>query len=228
MNGVIGLMVFGVLGAVLGLDMVSFPQAMISRPIVAATIAGAVAGNAGAGLLMGAVLELFALETLPFGASRYPEWGSASVVGGALFAVQPSGSMGALVVATLAALIAAWASGWSMVQHRRIVGRWVEQTRARVESGSGDAVVGLQLRGLTADLARGGLVTITGLALFRPVASMVLTAARISGPASRALSVAVACAVAASAVWKAVHATKGTSWLLLAGAAVGAALVFAT
>ena len=34
-------------------------------------------------------LELIALETLPFGASRYPEWGSASVVGGAIFASQP-------------------------------------------------------------------------------------------------------------------------------------------
>ena len=39
------------------------------------------------GLLLGAALELIALETLPFGASRYPEWGSASVVGGAIFAI---------------------------------------------------------------------------------------------------------------------------------------------
>ena len=35
---------------------------------------------------MSTVLELIALETLPVGASRYPEWGSAAVVGGALFA----------------------------------------------------------------------------------------------------------------------------------------------
>ena len=32
------------LGALLGLDVVSFPQAMISRPIVSATLAGALAG----------------------------------------------------------------------------------------------------------------------------------------------------------------------------------------
>ena len=71
------------LGALLGLDVVSFPQAMISRPIVAATLAGAFIGYPQAGLLIGVVLELIALDTLPFGASRYPEWGSAGVVGGA-------------------------------------------------------------------------------------------------------------------------------------------------
>jgi PTS system mannose-specific IIC component len=78
------------LGGFLGMDVVTFPQAMISRPIVAATVAGAFIGNPTAGLVMGAVLELLALEMLPFGASRYPEWGSASVVGGALFAAQPA------------------------------------------------------------------------------------------------------------------------------------------
>ena len=80
----IDLVPLALLGGLLGLDVVSFPQAMISRPLVAATLAGAIGGNAMAGLLVGAVLEFVALETLPFGASRYPEWGSAAVVGGAL------------------------------------------------------------------------------------------------------------------------------------------------
>ena len=78
------LLPIAVLGAVLGLDVVGFPQAMISRPLVAATLGGALVGNAAAGLLLGALLELFALETLPFGASRYPEWGSAAAAAGAL------------------------------------------------------------------------------------------------------------------------------------------------
>ena len=83
------LLPLALLGAVLGLDVVTFPQAMVSRPLVSATLAGAFAGRTEAGLLAGATLELFALETLPFGASRYPEWGSASVVGGALAAGAP-------------------------------------------------------------------------------------------------------------------------------------------
>ncbi|OYV73746.1 MAG: hypothetical protein B7Z72_01815, partial [Gemmatimonadetes bacterium 21-71-4] len=58
------------LGGVAGLDTVSFPQAMISRPLVAATLGGMLAGAPMHGLLVGAVLELIALETLPVGASR--------------------------------------------------------------------------------------------------------------------------------------------------------------
>ena len=37
-----------ILGALLGLDVVSFPQAMVSRPIIAATLAGAFIGHASA------------------------------------------------------------------------------------------------------------------------------------------------------------------------------------
>jgi mannose/fructose/N-acetylgalactosamine-specific phosphotransferase system component IIC len=51
-----------ILGGVLGLDVVSFPQAMISRPLVAATVAGALIGQAASGLLLGAALELIALD----------------------------------------------------------------------------------------------------------------------------------------------------------------------
>ena len=109
------------LGALLGLDVVSFPQAMVSRPIVASTLAGTLVGNPPAGLLIGVVLEMIALDTLPFGASRYPEWGSAAVVGGALFAAQPMGMPGALPASMLAALLTASISGWSMVVLRRLI-----------------------------------------------------------------------------------------------------------
>ena len=45
MNG-FDLIPFVALGALVGLDVVSFPQMMISRPLVAATVAGALAGDA--------------------------------------------------------------------------------------------------------------------------------------------------------------------------------------
>ncbi|MEX2178650.1 MAG: PTS sugar transporter subunit IIC, partial [Gemmatimonadaceae bacterium] len=96
------------LGALLGLDTVSFPQAMLSRPIVAATLGGALMGAPMGGLIIGATLELIALETLPFGASRYPEWGSAAVVGGALFASRPEQPAGGMAMAIIAALATAW------------------------------------------------------------------------------------------------------------------------
>ena len=88
----IELLPLALLGGMLGLDVVSFPQAMISRPLVGATVAGAFVGDPCTGLLVGATLELIALETLPFGASRYPEWGSAAVVGGALSAAHATRS----------------------------------------------------------------------------------------------------------------------------------------
>ena len=101
----------GLLGAVLGLDTVSFPQALLSRPLIAATLGGALLGSPLSGLLVGAALELIALETLPFGASRYPEWGSASVVAGALVASQPTHPAGALTTAIIAGLTTAWFGG---------------------------------------------------------------------------------------------------------------------
>lgn len=101
------LMPLAALGAVLGLDVVSFPQAMISRPIVASTLAGAMLGQPVRGLIMGVALEFFALESMPFGASRYPEWGSAAVVGGALFAMTPDDMPAAMTLSVLAALVAA-------------------------------------------------------------------------------------------------------------------------
>jgi PTS system mannose-specific IIC component len=157
------------LGALLGLDVVSFPQAMVSRPIVAATLAGAFIGNPPAGLLIGVVLEMIALDTLPFGASRYPEWGSAGVVGGAIFAAQPPAMPGALPASLLAALLTASISGWSMVVLRRLIASRLAHTRDRMEEGSRDALLSLHISGMSMDLLRGGLVTIMAMMIFAPL-----------------------------------------------------------
>ena len=86
---------------------------MISRPIVAATLAGALVGEPATGSSPASMLELIALETLPFGASRYPEWGSAAVVGGAISAALHAEPAGTVTVGVLAALATAWVGGWS-------------------------------------------------------------------------------------------------------------------
>lgn len=216
------------LGAVLGLDVVSFPQAMISRPIAAATLAGALLGRPGHGLVAGAMLELFALETLPFGASRYPEWGSASVVGGALYAAQPNGSAGALTVAICAALVTASAGTWTMVWHRQLIARWAAGMREALTSGSADAVTALQLRGLTSDAARGGLLTAIALLCFVPLERVVLGRWTYSDAESRAVLAIFAGAVAGGAIWKIVHSTKAAPLFLLGGIAVGSLLLLVT
>ena len=144
------LLPLALLGGVLGLDVVSFPQAMLSRPLVGATIAGAFVGQPAAGLLIGAILELVAIETLPFGASRYPEWGSAAVVGGVLFGTAGGSRAAALLFAVVATLFAAWAGGYTMVWLRRFNATLARRRAPGLERGSGRAVVGLQLLCMTA------------------------------------------------------------------------------
>lgn len=214
------------LGAVLGLDVVSFPQAMISRPLVAATLGGALVGQAGRGLIAGVVLELFALETLPFGASRYPEWGSAAVVGGALYALQSNPTPGSLAISVFAALITASVGGWSMVQHRRLLARWAGTNREALAAGSTDAIVRMQLQGLCADLIRAGLLTALGMAVWVPLTRALLATWTVAAVPSRELVVVLAGATAAAAVWKVTHATKGARWFMLAGLLGGCAAAY--
>jgi PTS system mannose-specific IIC component len=67
-------------GTLVALDLVSVPQAMIARPIVAGAVAGWMCGDLDAGLRVGLLFELFALDVLPVGAVRYPDYGPATVV----------------------------------------------------------------------------------------------------------------------------------------------------
>ena len=213
------------LGAVLGLDVVSFPQAQISRPLVAATLAGALTGHAMNGLLVGATLELIALETLPVGASRYPEWGSAAVVGGALFATVGAQGAGAMSLAVLATLATAWVGGWTMVLLRRLNGLVARRARPAFTRGSRGAIAGVQLFGLVADLLRGGLLTLAAFAVFGPLMEASVALWGTDPRISRAVVVSLAAAVAAAAVWKLFHGTEYARLLLLGGLAGGLALL---
>jgi len=224
---VVSLVPLALLGGLLGLDVVSFPQAMISRPLVASTLAGALAGDTKSGLLLGAVLELIALETLPFGASRYPEWGSASVVGGAIFASRTAHVTGALTLGMLAALATTWVGGWTMVKLRRLNARWAAGRREALDAGARGAVVSLQLSGMTADLVRGTLLTAIAYIILSPIATACIRSWTIPPQLSRSIDVAVAASVAGGAAWKLFHSTVGARWFFVGGLAVGLFLLFA-
>ena len=213
------------LGALLGLDVVSFPQAQISRPLVAATVAGALLGDAMSGLLVGATLELIALETLPVGASRYPEWGSAAVVGGALFARFTEHGPGAMALAVLAALATAWVGGWTMVSLRKLNGLVARTARPAFDRGSFPAIAGVQLVGLVADFIRGALLTLVALLAFGPVVRASTALWSTDPRISRAVVVTLAVAVAAAAVWKLFHGTEYARLLFLGGLVGGLSLL---
>jgi len=217
------------LAGIFGLDVVSFPQAMISRPIVAATVGGAIFGAPVAGLACGAALECLALESLPVGASRYPEWGSASIVAGAIAAHgATSTSMplaAAFVVAVMVGIATAWFGGWCMVRLRRFIASVARPRLDRIAAGSRRTVVGLQLFGMTADLIRGSLI---GVAAYIPARVLVqLCEERWHAPEELSRAVVVTCvaAVAATAVWKDFHAISLTRRIFLASLAVGTLLV---
>jgi PTS system mannose-specific IIC component len=134
-------------------------------------------------------------------------------------------SPGALTVAVLAGLIAAWVGGWSMVQLRKLNARFARARHDAVASGSKRVVEGLQVFGLTADLVRGAALTFIMLALAVPAQTFILARWGSDPRVSRAVVVAVAASVAAGAVWKVVHAAPGARWLLLGGLGIGLTLL---
>ena len=226
MTNLLDVLPIALLGGVLGLDVVSFPQAMISRPLVAATLAGALIGEALGGLLLGAALELIALETLPFGASRYPEWGSASVVGGAILAANPDHPAGAMTVSVLAALGTTWVGGWTMVKLRQLNAVWAGRRRGALEAGARGTVISLQLMGMTADLARGVVLTGVAYLALAPLAAWCLAHWSMNATLSRAIVVAAAASVAGGAAWKLFHSTTGARWFFVGGLAIGFFFLF--
>lgn len=154
----LGLLLWGTIVAV---DLVTVPQGMLSRPLVAATVAGAMAGDTFAGMIVGAVLELYALEVLPIGASRYPDYGPASVAAGATAALVPDASQ--IGVAGLVALPLAVLGGWSLHMHRRHNARSIEGKIGLVSAGDARALWHLQREGLLRDARRGLALSLAGL-----------------------------------------------------------------
>jgi mannose/fructose/N-acetylgalactosamine-specific phosphotransferase system component IIC len=215
------LLPLSMLGGLLGLDVVCFPQMMISRPLVGATVAGAFVGDTMTGLLVGATLELIALATLPFGASRYPEWGSAGVVGGAISAALHAEPAGTVTVGVLATLATAWVGGWTLVK-LRVWNAWLaRRKRGALEHGSRGAVVGLQLAGLTSDLVRAMLLTAVAYGLIFPVARAMVAVWSFDEHLSRAVTVGAASAVAAAAAWTIFHSARGARWYFAGGLLIG-------
>ena len=188
-------------GAFAGLDLVSVPQAMLGRPLVAGFLGGAVEGRPLAGLATGAVLELFAFETLPVGASRYPDWGPAAAAAGALAALRggpwDSAWMVGIMVVTL---VAAWLGGLSLILVRRLNAVRLHRRAEALEQGDARSLGVLQAAGILTDLVRAAVLTGFTFAVGERVARHV----ELSWRAPRAVAdVAVVGTALGVAVWSA-------------------------
>lgn len=152
-----------VLGGIVGLDATSVAQAMISRPLVAGALTGALLGSPIEGILVGAILEVFDLAILPIGAARYPEGGTAAVAAAAgyIAAAADSATMpGMLLIAVVFGLAWERLAGTSVVLTRRA-------NEALLHAGDPSDARSVERRHLlaiVADFVRGAGVTVVGAA----------------------------------------------------------------
>lgn len=150
-------------GTIVGVDLVSAPQGLLSRPLVAAAVTGWLLGDVAAGLQVGLVLECFALDVLPVGAAKYPDYGPGAV-GATLYASGGKG-LGVLGVATGIGLAMAVVGGWSLLWIRHANTRAVQRQAAALAAGDRSAIRGLQREGLLRDIARSAILTLLAIAL---------------------------------------------------------------
>jgi PTS system mannose-specific IIC component len=170
---------------------------------------------------LGVLLELVALGTLPFGASRYPEWGTASVVGGVLVAQGAEAPVGLLALSLFAALLTAALSGESMVWLRQWNGARVRRLRPLLDAGEPGVLERLHVRGLALDLLRGGAVTAVALLLLTPMVRTLLPLWTGAAAGERAALAGLCAALGAATIWTLVRGTRVALGLAVAGLAVG-------
>jgi len=150
-------------GTLVGIDLVTVPQAMIARPLVAGAVAGALVGDLGTGLRIGVLFELLQHDILHLGAARYPEYGPATV-GAVSAAHAASGALG-LGLGAVVGLLTGLLGGVSMTAVRRLNTRAVHRAAPALEAGDVNTLVRLHVTSLLRDGARAACVTAIGLGL---------------------------------------------------------------
>lgn len=208
-------------GTLVGLDLVSVPQALISRPLVAGCVAGWIAGDLEAGLRAGVLFELFALDVLPIGAVRYPDYGPATVAAAALGTGAPW-ELGLGLGATLG-LVLSVLGGGSLQLVRRLNANAIQHRAAALRAGESSAIRRLQYGGLARDALRGAVLTALGL-----LAAWALAAwARLDQATALGLTlVTIGCGLAAAVNGALRSAGRGARLRWLA-AGVGAGILLA-
>ena len=169
-------------GTLVGLDLVSMPQAMIARPLVAGAVAGAMLGDLKIGLQLGVIFELFQYDILPMGAVRYPEYGPATVAAvgaahaaaSALALAEAERQLGAVGLGVVVGLVTGLLGGISIHLMRRVNTWAVRRNTDALERGDVSVLVRLHVMSILRDAARGALVTAVGLALAAGVGDLLV------------------------------------------------------
>lgn len=201
-----------------GLDLVSVLQTLLSRPLIVGAAAGALAGDVEAGLRVGALLELFALDVVPVGSSRYPDFGAATVAATLIAAGHDWPVV--LGVAAGAGIVLGIAAGTTLPMTRRLSAVTVQRFSDRLGRGDAAAVARVHWTCLGYDVGRSALVGAIAVGIGALVA-----ATGWSPPA--ALGMALTTVALAGGAWSVAHgavasARSGPRWRwVAAGTAVG-------
>jgi mannose/fructose/N-acetylgalactosamine-specific phosphotransferase system component IIC len=212
------------LGAIVALDATSFGQLMLSRPLVAGTLAGAVVGMALEGALIGALIEVLSLGILPVGASRYPETGTAAVAAVGTLGLSSAAPLPEVLLLTLVyGLIWQRAFGATVIAERYLNERLVhacDDDRLDLH----DSVERWHLTSMTVDLLRGAALTLLALVLGVPLLRLAVSAMRLpSGVAALAVSCAAVAVLLGTA--RVFDDSPRSAFLLLLGVLCGSALL---
>lgn len=211
-------------GTLVGIDLVSLPQMMIARPIVAGTVAGAILGDFETGLKLGVVFELLQYDILPVGAVRYPEYGPATVAAVAT-AHAAVGALG-LGLGAVVGLVTGLVGGITMHLMRRINSRIVNGASVALESGDPQVLLRLHVGGILRDGARAALVTALGLALAWTVPPHIIGVLTPRGEMLLAVAaIAAALAAGAAGTLRLVGRGPNLAWF---AAGLGGGIVAAT
>lgn len=153
--------VLALIGGIVGVDATSLGQAMVSRPLVAATLGAWVFGRPADGLILGVALELFELCILPVGAARTPEGGTGALAAGAAYAAAAPAGIAPVPLALAIAfgLVAERLAGETVVLLRRVNGRLVGD-RALDALRDARAMAVRHLAGIGLDFVRGSAVSL--------------------------------------------------------------------
>jgi mannose/fructose/N-acetylgalactosamine-specific phosphotransferase system component IIC len=213
------------LGAVVALDATSFGQLMLSRPLVAGTLAGAVVGMPLEGAMTGALLEALSFSILPVGAARYPETGTAAVA-----AVGSLGLSGVAATPPVLLLVLVYGLGWQRLFGATVVaGRYINERLVHAGelglSGRLDRMIERRhVASMLLDLLRGGTVTGVALAIGVPLLRLAAPAWTLGGQVA-AVVVSAAAAGALAGAARLFGGTRRDVYLLVAGAVFGVALL---
>src|ERR1043165_7532753 len=130
-------------GTLVGVDLVSLPQIMIARPLVAGTVAGAILGDIPTGLKLGVIFDLLQYDILPVGAVRYPEYGPATVA--AVATAHASAGVLGLGLGALVGLVTGLIGGITINLLRRVNSWVVHAAGPALESGDPRVLVRLHV-----------------------------------------------------------------------------------